>query len=131
MRANRSGIEKYCVPGNEGAVLRASDSQRPGDDIPTEVTLTDEERHNEDTRSFDFRDDRFDVRLLFPERRLHIREDFPAAQFRYVLQHRRCGLVVQSLAVAKDDQSGLRKIFRMHPLELAQCNAVCKPTDGG
>ena len=67
------------------------------------------------------------MRLLFPERLTHLREDFPAAQFRRVLENRRGGLIVQDRAVAKEDQRGIGEIITLHASKLAQPGADRKP----
>ncbi len=41
-----------------------------------------------------FRQHVFDLRFLFPKRLAHFAENFPAAQFRRVLENRRGGIVV-------------------------------------
>ena len=101
------------------------------DDFGAEIAFADEKRHDEDARRGDFSENFFDVRFLFPERFANFGEDFPAAQFRRVLQNRRGGLVVQGRAVAENDQRRIGKVLTVHPLELAQGQAVRKPATPG
>jgi len=80
-------------------------------------------------RSFDgeFREHLFDLRLLFPERRADIGEDFPATQFRRMLHDWHSGLVVQCRAMAQHTEGGIRKWVAVHGLQLAQPPPACKP----
>ena len=67
------------------------------------------------------------MRFLFPESFADSGKNFPAAQFRRVLEHRRGGLVVQNRPVAEDDQRGVMEIFNLHATKLAQACANFKP----
>ena len=64
--------------------------------------------------------DFFDLRFLFPERLADVGENFPAAQFRRVLVHRRGGIGVLLRAMAQHHQRGVGKVFIVHAKGLAQ-----------
>ena len=101
------------------------------DHFADKIALADEQRRDENARHGNFRKDFFDLRLLFPERLADAAENFPAAQFRRVLEHRRGGLVVQFRAVAEDDQHGIGKTLAVHTPKLAQPRADRKPRPSG
>ena len=76
-----------------------------------EIAFADEQRRDENARRGNFRQNFFDLRFLFPERLADFGKNFPAAQFRRVLEDRRGGMFVQRRAVAEHHQRGIGKIF--------------------
>ena len=74
-----------------------------------------------------FRQNLFDLRLLFPKRLADVGKDFPPAQFRRVLEDRRGGILVLRRAVAQHHQRGIGKIVTVHGARLAHASAIRKP----
>ncbi len=79
-------------------------------DFGAEIAIADEERHDEHAWRGNFRENFFDVRLLLPERFMHLGKNPATAQFRRVLDDRRGGLVVQLRPVAEQHQRGIAEI---------------------
>ena len=56
-----------------------------------------------------------------------LQENFPAAQFRRMLEDGRGGLVIQRRAVAEHHQRGIGETFSLHKSKLAKPRADRKP----
>jgi len=64
--------------------------------------------------------------FLFPERFADFGKNFPAAQFRRVLIHRRGRVGVSLRAVAEHHQRGIGEFIAVHAKGLAQDQAIRK-----
>jgi len=66
-------------------------------DFAGEPAFADEQRHDEDARRGNGREDVLDLGFLLPERLMELRGKYPSAQFSRVLENRRGGISFNSV----------------------------------